>query len=380
MKTSLKILIIWFGIFSLYFAGMMFFPHRETPTVGHINTFIQILLFLVSIFIIRKEPNPKNKFIFINFLIYFAVAFFSLLYDFMGIAIFPSYKYASHIYFQYISITYVLTLSFAIVYLVMDLLFRDFKVYQKYLATVLIVFTFFGYLFYPFFQEPLYLYSTEDIQQWRALDAAADSYKSTHHDEIPGAQVLGNNVTLQAWKNGVPVADLYPDANLKRIEELVPYLESENWRVLLLKPLFLNTIYMNVLLVGFILLFFGYQYKKDPPQGAYIDKIMFLVLLSSSMDILHNWGYIKSVEWGSMTELFAVGQYITIFAEVMMVLFFSLRLRFITSVQGEFYELELAEHPKEISRWRDWVDNLVLSHFFNLKIFNGRLFQNPSGK
>ncbi len=379
MKTSLKILIIWFSIFSLFLVGMMFFPHKETSTAGHFNTFVQILLFLISIFIIRKEPNPKNKFIFINFLIYFAVAFFSLLWDFMGIAIFPGYKYASHIYFQYTSIAYVLTLSFAIVYLVMDLLFRDFRVYQKYLATVVIVFTFFGYLFYPFFQEPLYLYSTEDIQQWRTLDAAADSYRNAHH-EIPGPQVLGNNVTLQAWKNGVPVADLYPDANLKRIEELVPYLEYENWRVLLLKPLFLNMIYMNVLLVGFILLFFGYQYKKDPPQGAYIDKIMFLVLLSSSMDILHNWGYIKSVEWGSMTELFAVGQYITIFAEVMMVLFFSLRLRFITSVQGEFYELELAEHPKEISRWRDWVDNLVLSHFFNLKIFNGRLFQNPSGK
>ena len=98
------------------------------------------------------------------------------------------------------------------------------------------------------------------------------------------------------------------------------------------------------------------------------------------MDILHTWGYIKSVEWGSMTELFAVGQYITVFAELMMVIFFSLRLRFITSVQGEFYELELAQHPKEISRWRDWVDNLVLSHFFNLKFFNGRLFQNPSSK
>jgi len=379
MRTSLKILIIWLSVISLYLVGLVIFPHRETPTAGHFNTFIQILLFLVSIFIIRKEPNSKNKFIFINFLPYFALAFFSLLNDFMGVSILSGYKFASHVYFQYTSIAYVLALSVAIVYLVMDLLFRDFKVYQKYLATFLIVFTFVVYLFYPFFQEPLYLYSTEDIQQWRTLDAAADSYKKVHH-EIPGAQVLGNNVTLQAWKNGVPVADLYPEANLKRIEELVPYLESENWRVLLLKPLFLNMIYMHVLLVGFILLFFGYQYKKDPPQGAYIDKIMFLVLLSSSMDILHTWGYIKSVEWGSMTELFAVGQYITIFAELMMVLFFSLRLRFITSVQGEFYELELAHNPREISRWRDWVDNLVLSHFFNLKFFNSRLFQNPSSK
>jgi len=107
---------------------------------------------------------------------------------------------------------------------------------------------------------------------------------------------------------------------------------------------------------------------------------MFLFLILQSMDVLHNWGFIKSVEWGSMTELFIVGQYITILSELSMVLFFGLRLRFITSVQGEFYETELLTNPQSISRWRDLIDNYVLSHFFNYKIFNGRLFQNPSSK
>ena len=93
------------------------------------------------------------------------------------------------------------------------------------------------------------------------------------------------------------------------------------------------------------------------------------------MEILHNWGYIKSVEWNSLTELFSVGQYISIAIQLMMVLFFSLRLKFITSVQGEFYETELASNPQQVSRWRDWVDNLVLAQFFNFKLFNGRLFQ-----
>ncbi len=62
------------------------------------------------------------------------------------------------------------------------------------------------------------------------------------------------------------------------MEYLAPYLEGDNWMVLLAKPLYLGHISMNVLLIGFILLFFGYQYKKDPPQGAYIDKMMFLFL------------------------------------------------------------------------------------------------------
>jgi len=54
-------------------------------------------------------------------------------------------------------------------------------------------------------------------------------------------------------------------------------------------------------------------------------------------------------------------------------------LKFITSVQGEFYEIELARNPDKISRWRDWVDNLVLSHFFNSNPFLGRFFQSTSG-
>jgi hypothetical protein len=64
----------------------------------------------------------------------------------------------------------------------------------------------------------------------------------------------------------------------------------------------------------------------------------------------------------------------------LMVLFFALRLRFISSVQGEYYEAELQANPATVTRWRDWVDNLVLSHFFNYKLFNGRLFQKTSGR
>lgn len=107
---------------------------------------------------------------------------------------------------------------------------------------------------------------------------------------------------------------------------------------------------------------------------------MFLFLLVASMDAFHYWGFIKSVEWTAWNELFSAGQYITVFAEIMLILFFALRLRFITSVQGEFYETELATNPQQISRWRDWIDNFILSQFSNFKAFNGRLFQRSREK
>jgi len=379
MKNSVKIFLLWLTSIIAYGASTLFFPHRDTPMAALFNVFVQGLLFLICVFIVRKEPNRTNKFIFLNFLLLYGLSFVSLLYDFVGRAFLAGVPYISHFFGQYLTIAYAVLQAIAIIYLVIDLLFRDFRVYQKYIGTAIIVLFFGGYLFHQYLLNPLYLYSTENIKQWKTLDHYASQYQSEKGD-LPSIATVSTNVTLQAWSDGVPVADLYPDANMRRIQELYPYLESENYLVLLWQPLYLDMIYMDVLFVGFILLYFGYQYKKDPPQGAYIDKIMFLLLLTSSMDILHNWGFIKSVEWGSMTQLFAIGQYITVFAEVMLVAFFALRLKFISSVQGEFYELELAANPRQVSRWRDWVDNMVLSHFFNLKVFNGRLFQGPSTK
>ena len=346
---------------------------------------IASLLLITSLTILTKESNKKNRAIFLNFVIFFFAVILQGAVDFIGSAFFrgEEFKYANFLSWEFTTIAYILFLSAAIVYLVIDLLFHNMKRYQKYLATYTIVLAFFGFHFYPFVLNPFYLYSTEDIKQWKSLD---DYLEGTHTEavktdgNIPTAVELATSVKLQSWSNGQPIGDLYPRENIKRIEELMPYLEADNWKVLFCKPIFLKIIYMNVLLIGFIILFFGYQYKKDPPQGAYIDKIMFLFLLFCSMEIVHNWGFIKSIEWTSVSEMFGIGQYVTLVIELLMVLFFSLRLKFITSVQGEFYETELASNPQQVSRWRDWVDNIVLAKFFNFKIFNGRLFQNPSSK
>ncbi len=374
MKYFHKILIFWLTILLLYFSCIEIFPSFSSPVSARLNQIIQSLLFIISLFILKNEPIKKNKYIFLNFSIFFSLSILAFCYDFVGKAFF-TFKYARHVSLQYLTIAYMIFLSIAVVYLVIDLLFKNFKVYQKYASTIVIVGGFFALYFLPFFQDPLYLYSTENIKQWKTLDAYVAVNK-----EVSSPFELANRVTLQSWQNGKAVGDLYPEENLKKIEALFPYLEKENWRVLLWEPFYKKIIYIDVLIVFFILLFFGYLYKKDPPQGAYIDKIMFLILLLQSMDIIHNWGFIKSVEWGSLTELFAIGQYITFIAEFMMVIFFGLRLRFITSVQGEFYETELAANPNHISRWRDWIDNFVLAQFFNYKIFNGRLFQKQTGK
>ncbi len=374
LKILAKILLSWLILLMIYSCCLYFLPHGQISFSSIINRAIQSLLFIVSIFLVISEKSRRNQFVFANFVAFFAISIFQIFHDFLGIAFLQDVKYARFFSFEYLSLAYTFFLSIAVVYAALDSVFQDFKIYQKYCVTLLVAGSFFVVMFYPFFQDPLYLYSTEDIRQWKILNEQATAVGT-----VPSAAQLASTISLESRDRGL-VSVLTPESNLKRIEELLPYLEGENWVVLLYRPMFSKIIYMNVLLIGSVLLFFGYQYKKDPPQGAYLDKIMFLLLLFSSMEILHNYGYIQSVELGSWTELFIIGQYVSFAIELLIVLFFGLRLRFITSVQGEYYESELASNPNQVTRWRDWVDNIVLAHFFNFKIFNGRLFQKTSGR
>jgi hypothetical protein len=381
MSLGRKIASCWLGLVILYALAFLFLAHGQVASSVILNRFLFALLGLTSAAIAFREPNRQNRYIFLNFGVAFLIFAVQLLSEFIGYSLFTGSRYGGFFFTQYSSIAYMLLFAAAVVYLVIDSMFRDFKIWQKYLVASLLVGAFSLYYFYPYLDNPLYLYSTEDIRQWKTLD----EYQSNPHvaerlaagENLTAVEISGE-VKLQSWDKGVAVGDLYPEENIRRIEELLPYLEGNNWMVLMYKPFFLTLIHMNVMAIGFIIIFFGYQYKKDPPQGAYIDKLMFLFLLLASMEILHNWGFIKSVEWNSYAQLATVGQYISLVVEMLLLLFFSLRLRFITSVQGEFYETELANNPTQVTRWIDWIDEFVLSHFFKSRPFHGRLFQSSS--
>ena len=375
MRLFFKIFIIWLTILGIYGAALLFFPHVQKVLPAYLNQSIQILLFIILIFIVLKEPNKKNKFIFLNFALYFVLVFGAFFHDFIGHNFFVP-KFSRHYFFQYLTIAYQFFMSIAVTYTVFDSLFREFSTVRKYLLTLIVVGGFFGYYFQNYFTDPKYLYKTEEINQWRTLNAYMEEQKIPNLSTIE----VANNINLKTWKNGNAVGELFSDENLHRVEYLFPYLHGTNYQVLLMKPLYQSCIFIDVFIIGFILLFFGYQYKNDPPQGAYIEKIMFLILLITSMDAFHHYGFIMSVEWANWYKIFSAGQYITVLAEIMLILFFALRLHFITSVQGEFYETELATNPQQVSRWRDWIDNLILSQFSNFKLFNGRLFQRPLEK
>jgi hypothetical protein len=381
MKTSFyitakKILRFWGAFVALYSVALLTFPNRGMDPALFIVTATQVLLFLTSIAIVRHEVSPKNKFVFVNFGVFFSVSIFSAVGRFVGFnaTFFADVERSGHYFDAYAAYgAYGFFLALAIVYLAIDALFRDFKTIQKYAVSAGIVGTFFVVYFSGFLTNPDYAYQTQDVLDWKRMYTAFEDYKEVHGTE-PDAAELAAVQDMYVYQNAVPVATLHPEARLARVTQLYPYLHDLNYNILIMKPASYYMIFMGVVAVGFILLFFGYQYMRDPPQGAYIDKVMFLFLLFSSMEVLHNASYIKSLEWQTFAEIVGAGQYASSVVLLLITLFFALRLRFIMSVKGEFYEHELEARPAGITRWRDSLDTMVVESFFNRKIVHGRLF------
>lgn len=355
-------------------AGLALFEHWEQNFATHLVNGIYIVLGFVSFYIFRNEQTIRNKAIFFNFALYFFSGIASLIYPFVGKVVFSADVYSTLYFDQYVLRGLVVfLLAFSVLYAVFDSVFSDFSVLRKYLLTLVIAAGFFSYYYYPFFADAKYVYKTQDISDFRAIDGAVNQLKEKGITS-PTPRDVASVVTLNAWKDNSPIGVLFPKDNEARIAAMMPYLEGNNYTLLVFKPLYQNVIFMDVLSIVFIIVFFGYQYKKDPPQGAYTEKILFLFLPLCSLDILHYFAYVNLQNYQLYVELFGIAQYLIVFNALLLLIFFSLRLSFITSIKGEFYERELVLDSEHISRWRDGIDNLVVRHFLNPKTIHGRLF------
>ena len=378
MNVYLRIILIWLVALALAGLAFLVLPNEGPSASALLVDSILLLAGIVCVFVSAHEPNRSNKPIFLNFAVFFLLSLLAFAYRFIGYAISPGNEWLRFFFSQYHLLTYFFLLSFSVVYVVVDSLFTDFKTPQKYLLAFLIVGSTFAYYYYPYFENPRFLYSTEEVANYKTASSAVTSIEIIGKVD-PTPEEIAPLTSLGVWKDGRQVGFLFEDQKVKRLRELLPYVKDENnFASLLFRPLYLNNIYMNVLCVVFIFLFFGYQYKNDPPQGAYIEKIIFLFLPYCSLEILHHYAYIKSVEYATLIDVQQIGYYLTLLNLLLLLVFFGLRLRFITSVKGEFYERELVSDAEHISRWRDAFDNLVVRHFLNPKAVHGRLFASRS--
>ena len=228
MKKSSKIFLIWV-IATLVFALLAFY--HEGPQIGFapfLMTSIALLVGIISTFLIVHEANRKNKFLFLNFAIFFLLVIFSFAFNLIAPFLAKIDRYSPFVLVQWIRGANYLALAFAVVYLVIDSLFRDIRVGLKYVVTTLIVGVFFAFYFGDILSDPKYSYSTADVQDFRSVDHEYSALQKAN-GKVPTPEDIAKQITLPAWRENQPVGKLFPENNILRIKEILPYLNGENY-------------------------------------------------------------------------------------------------------------------------------------------------------
>jgi len=227
---------------------LFFLPHNEVSPSLFATYSFQTLLAIVSFNIAKKEPVKKNKLIFVNFGLFFSMSISGHLGNFIGTLMFQEEPFARMFYDQFLCFAaYFFTLAVAIVYLTVDALLRERRSALKYLITFVVVGTFFGYYYHPYFLDPKFGYKTADVLDLKALDDASNHFRESV-GRTPTPEDLAGKIHLQDWSDPYGDKTLSSQENRDRIEEIYPYLEGNNYLILVWKPMYMNSVYMSVLL------------------------------------------------------------------------------------------------------------------------------------
>jgi len=346
---------------------------------GTLNTVlidsIQILLGVISFRIYAVSKGKLSRWAFLALGIFLSSAFLFSIYDIARQNLKQISPYGPHYFLEYSNVIFYAFLLFTITAFVFETVFRRWKLHWRVVGSVILTAGVIAGYFGSAFIDPLYLYKVPAYQDskviyqaWQQLSTQAG--KSTNIT----AEQIASAIDLPVRKDGKIIGYLTPEAKLQRVKELLPYNEGANYLVLLFRPFYISIINVNIVVVLLIFFYLGYQYKRDPPQGAYIDKLMLLFLFYSTLEILHALGYAMSVEWAELVDAFSVGQYFTILVLILMGFVLRARLRFVSSIAGEFYESELVHDAERITRWRDRFDRVALHYFVNAEKMARRLF------
>jgi hypothetical protein len=212
----------------------------------------------------------------------------------------------------------------------------------------------------------MYLYATSDVEDYRGIRSAIEDLQRggvTNPSPEEIASQVGWRLPESA-KLGMHCSRRDREA---RVLEVLPFFQGDDVGLLVLRPLWRSSIVMASILVVSILLFVLYQYLADPPKSAYMEKVLWCLLLFCGFEALHHYAFVQVNHFGDFRAVELLGMYPSIGVMLALLSLLILRLRFIQSIEGRFYELRLIQDASRITRWRDALDNWVLRRFMNPK-------------
>ncbi len=348
-------------------------PHRPIHPMAFIDATIQLLLGVLAI-LIAVHSTKEQRPVFINFALFFASILLLFASSFVGTFLFTGYKFAVIYYHTLVNkIALTLLLFHAILYSILDYLLDRRPVLLKFslsiAATACMAFIFFQ----PFLLSPMDQYKEHQYLALDRLGEAAQAFRAGHNRDATGAELLAAVQQSPAGK-GVAVSQ-------EDIRDLAPYLKDGGDVAVFWKPIDLRTVYADTLVCVLITAFLITLYRSEKPFHSYVDKLQIVFLVLCLLNIIHTLGNIFATTLTSYIAIFQIGHIFTLIISLLLVYVLDLKLRFVLSASGKYYEETLLASPAKVTRFRDEFDQLILKTFLAKDTFKGRflVLGKPSG-
>ncbi len=335
-------------------------------------TSVSYLLAIASFSLFRSEPSRGTGVVFLNFALLFGTnTVFRILFDIVNWYFLQWDRDANAYFFQYSWLLYFLLLSLSVAYLVVDAIWKRRMIYEKYLVTVFIVGSTWGCQSYPYLKDPRYLSKEPEVLDYLAVRRAMAGLRSDGN-LTPSAADIAGVASLKFSTQEVGDDAMGRTSKEKRVSEILPYFRGEDFGTLYWRPLFEACSRIGMVCTFIVLIFIVFQYLKDPPREAYTEKIVWCLLLYCSFEALHFFAFSQVAHWETLDAVSHYGGAFSMVVMLVLLLLVSIRLRFIHSVEGGYYERRLIDGADSITRWRDAFDNWVLRQFMDPKELDRR--------
>ncbi len=363
MRTEVKILAAWGGLIVALGASLLL-PHRAIQPMAFVDATIQVLLGVLAV-LIAVHSSSKQRPVFINFALFFGSIVFLFASSFVGTTLFTGYKFSVVYYHTLVNkIALTLFLFHAILYAILDYLLERRSVIFKYVLSIAATACLAFLVFQPYLTNPMNLYREHQYLALDRIDAAAEVFKSANRRE-PTAPELLTAVQHMATEKDVAVTQ-------EDIRDLAPYMKDGGDIAVFWKPIDLQTVYADTLVAVLIIAFLIKLYRSEKAFHSYADKMLIVFLVLCILNIIHTLGNIYATTLSSYLAIFQIGHIFTLIISLLLVYILDLKLRFVLSASGKYYEETLLASPAKVTRFRDEIDQLILKTFLVKDNFKGR--------
>lgn len=337
------------------------------------STYLQVTLLVLGIVagvLVLEEKQRRNKIIFALFVILGFQQILDIFYSFVP-ALFPDDRFVGHQYFQIVNGglgLLVQSVCFAGGTILMNTRIKTWLAMTMVVTIATIVL---ASQLNPIFLNAKHLYTTPDITDFRIIDRAWIALYQEQGIQAQAEDVAGR-IKLSKWEGSRRVGELSHREAVERVKEIEPYLFGSNYNMLIYRPL--NNLWwqMNAIVGIGVLMTILYWFLGGSPMGVYFERISVVVLSFSVFEVFHYYTYANLTSYSDYLNYFNIGAFLSLLAVVILAFIFLMRLRFLLSHEGQYYESRLAHGGVQIARWRDGFDDYVIRRFFGGNPFKSR--------